>query len=175
MSGGAAVILVGGIVVGWGFVRLPGPYLVGADARWVDPQGTAAAGWARAQLGPGNRLAADRLNALLQGSYGRQRPVSAFVDNVGVGPLFLSPRIGQEEREIVRRGRIRYVVLDRRLDSGLPSAGIFVEAAEPDAFRHTRPVERAALAKFDGADGVGRLFDSGDIVIYDVAELARGP
>ncbi|HEX2513894.1 MAG TPA: hypothetical protein VH257_04260, partial [Chloroflexota bacterium] len=175
LSGALATLLfAGGVIVGWGpLARLPGPYLMGTDTRSIEAQGVAGAHTLLRLLGPGNRLAADRTNRLLLGSYGRQRPVSAFADWVGVAPLYFSSEVGPAEREILRRGRIRYVVVDRRLGSGLPPVGVFVELGEANTNRHTAPITPGALAKFDTVQGVGRIYDSGDIVVYDVEALQR--
>jgi hypothetical protein len=90
-----------------------------------------------------------------------------------VAPLYFSSEVGPAEREILRRGRIRYVVVDRRLSSGLPPVGVFVELGEANTNRHTTPVSPGALAKFDTVEGAGRIYDSGDIVVYDVEALRR--
>ena len=149
----ATLLFAGGVIVGWGpLARLPGPYLMGTDTRSIEAQGVAGAHTLLRLLGPGNRLAADRTNRLLLGSYGRQRPVSAFADWVGVAPTF-SSEVGPAEREILRRGRIRYVVVDRRLGSDLPPVGVFVELGEANTNRHTAPITPGALAKFDTVQG----------------------
>ena len=72
------VIFVGEIIVGSGpaWSRLPGPYLVSADNRSIDNQSLGAERWMLAALGPGNRVATDRANGLLLGSYGHQIPVA---------------------------------------------------------------------------------------------------
>jgi hypothetical protein len=170
----AAVIFVGGLIVGWApWARLPGPYLVAADSRSIEPQGVAAAAWAHSFLGPDNRIATDRVNRLIMGSYGGQRPVTNAFDGVYTPGLFFSPDIGPAETDIVRRGRIQYVVVDRRLSSGLPMVGVYFEQGEPDTYRHTTPMDSAALAKFDGLQRASRVFDSGDLAIYDVGTLSH--
>ena len=68
---------------------------------------------------------------------------------------------------------MRYVVVDRRLSAGLPSAGVYFERGEVLGNVHTAPIDPAALAKFDSLAGTSRLFDSGDIVIYDLGALAH--
>lgn len=171
-----AVIFVGGVIIGWPrWARLPGPYLVVADTRSIEPQGVAAAEWVRAFLGPDNRIAADRINGLLMVSYGEQRPVTASYDWVNVPAMFFSSELGAVEHAILQRGGIRYVIVDRRLSSGLPMAGVYFEFGEPNTFQHRTPIDLAALVKFDGLENVSRLFDSGDIVIYDVEVLVDGP
>jgi hypothetical protein len=168
----ASVLFVGGVIVGWApWLRLPGSYLVVADSRSIEPEGLAAAQWARDELGPGNRLVGDRINLLLMGSYGQQRPVTSVSDGLPVAQAFLSPELGAAEAAILRSGGVRFVVVDRRLSTGLPLLGVYVELGEPGTFEHATPLDPAVLAKFDGAPGVSRVFDSGDIVVYDVGSL----
>ncbi len=173
VAGWLGVLFLGGVIIGWApWGRLPGSYLVAADSRSIEPQGVDAAGWMLAQLGPGNRMAADRTNGLLMGSYGQQRIVSAFVDDVGVWPLYFSSTVGPFERATLHRGQIRYLVVDRRLATALPRVGVYIELGEQDAFQHIRPIPVASLTKFDRLAGASRLFDSGDIVIYDLGGVA---
>ena len=67
---------------------------------------------------------------------------------------------------------MRYLVVDRRLSTSLPAVGIYFERGETVRGARTRPIEPTLLAKFDRAAGVDRLFDSGDIQIYDVGRLS---
>jgi hypothetical protein len=173
--GALAIIFLGGVIVGnppWG--RLPGPYVVAADARSVEPQGITAAQWARATLGPDNRVLADRINGLLMASYGDQWPVTNSEGVYRAGPFF-SLELGPADRAVFQQGRVRYLVIDRRLTTALPLVGTYIEAGEPDSYQHTTPLDPAALAKFDSLANVSRLFDSGDIQIYDVQALAQTP
>ncbi|HJZ48192.1 MAG TPA: hypothetical protein VKE41_13530, partial [Roseiflexaceae bacterium] len=168
-----AIIFLGGVTVGWPppWARMPGPYLPAADTRSIEREGLSAAEWTRAFLGPDNRLIADRTNRLLMGAYGEQRPVTGYADKVKVSQVFLAPKLGPAERQILRAGRVRYVVVDRRLSAALPSAGVYFERGETSGESYTTPIDPAVLAKFDALAGVNRLFDSGDIVIYDIAGL----
>ncbi|MBA2556915.1 MAG: hypothetical protein H0V12_06155 [Chloroflexi bacterium] len=172
----ATAIFLGGVIVGWPtWGRLPGPYLVGGDTRAVENQGIEVAEWAREHLGPGNRFVSDRTNRLLLGTYGQQRPVTGYGDLIDTKALIFRSTIGETERGIVRNGRVRYLLIDRRLSEGLPAAGIYVERGElRDIGRHTEPLELSRLAKYDSMEGVDRIFDSGDIQIYDVRSLAGG-
>lgn len=172
----ATIIFLGGVVIGWApWARLPGPYLVVADPRSIERQSLTAAEWARDYLGPGNRIATDRTNRQRMGSYGEQHPVTAYGDRVEVSEVFFSLEVGPEEHDILKRGRVRYLVVDHRLSSGLPMVGVYFEQGEPDSFRHTTPLNPAALTKFDGLKNVNRLFDGGDVVIYDVGVLSGVP
>jgi hypothetical protein len=171
----ASIIFLGGMIGGWPPKwRLPGPYLVAAATRSVEPQGIAAALWARVWLGPDNRIATDSVNYMLMGSYGEQYYVSTLNGGVDTSWVFYAPAIGPGEIDILRRGRISYLVVDRRLTSAPPMLPPYA-GGDPRGKDYTRPVPAAALAKFDQTPGVSRVFDSGDIVIYDVRGLTGGP
>lgn len=170
-------VFVGQIVVGAGpiWARVPGPYLVSANSRSIEAESLAAATWARDYLGTDNRFAADRINRLLLGAQGGQHPVTHLNDGVEVSPLFVSVGYGVVQESIVREGRVRYVLIDRRLSNGLPRSGVYFEANEVEANRHTTPIVPAALAKFDRLANVRLLYDSGAIQIYELEEGVREP
>src|SRR4029078_6319323 len=94
-----------------------------ATSRSIEREGLAAAEWTRALLGPDNRLIADRTNRLLMGAYGEQRPVTGYADKVQVSQIFFAPQLGSAERQILRAGRVRYLVVDPRPRQPLLSAG----------------------------------------------------
>ncbi len=169
----AFVIVIGGFVVAsppW--ARIPGPYLVAADPRSVEPQGIAAAEWARQHLGADNRIMTDRTNRLLLATYGDQRPISAAGDRIDVKAVYFARTLGEAEIRILRGTGVRYVLIDRRLSQSLPYVGVYVERGEVlTSGPHRVPIDPAALAKFDDQPGVSRIFDSGDIQIYDVRGL----
>jgi hypothetical protein len=89
--------------------------------------------------------------------------------------VFFPRTFGPTELGLLRSGRVRYVVIDHRMATQLPVVGIYYEMGEPDTYRHIVPMDPVALSKFDGVDGVHRVFDSGDIVIYDVGALTDAP
>jgi hypothetical protein len=163
-----AVVFIGGVVVGLApWLRLPGPYLVAADARSIDAEGVAAAQWALRELGPDNRIVADRTNRLLMTLYGDQRPVTLYGDGVNTAALVLDPNVGDYERSLIARGRVRYLVVDRRLGLATPTLTYYFESGEPDEGHHLVPVSGVALQKFDSVPNASRVFDSGNIVVYE--------
>ncbi len=170
------VMLVGGVIVGlpgWG--RLPGPYLVSADGRSIEAEGITAATWTRAVLGPGNVLVADRVNRILMSTYGQQELVTTYETRLPVRRLYLAREIGPTQRQIVAQGNIRYLVVDRRLSTGLPVVGHYFDRGERAILgSRPRPLDPQILAKFDLEPEVDRIFDSGNIQLYDVAALGRG-
>ena len=172
----ATIIFLGGVIAAWpSWARLPGPYLAAADTRSIEPQGVAAAEWARDYPEPDSLIAADRINRLLMGSYGGQRPVAGSSNRMSVVQLYFSSEMGPAEQGIIQRVGIRYILVDRRLSRLLPKLGYYFETAEPAAYQRTTAMDPAALAKFDGVEDVSRVFDSGDIQIYDVGALGGGP
>jgi hypothetical protein len=171
----AVVVFVGGVVVGtprWS--RLPGPYLPSADTRSIGPEGIDAANWARAELGPGNRIVADRVDRILMGAYGGQTPVTNYVDEIQTFTVFYSPTFRAADLATLKAGRIDFLVIDRRLAGVEPLTHFFFENGEPLRVEH-RPVllTLAGLTKFGQVPGVSTVFDSGNIVVYDVRELTR--
>jgi hypothetical protein len=170
----AAVLLYGGIALGnpyW--ARLPRPYLVSGDPRSVEPKGVSAATWANEFLGPGRRIGADRINRLLMMTYGRQWPVARAGDDVDPTPVFFDQRFTLSDRRLLRRGRLDYLVVDYRLTRSLPWLGAYYDDSEPGGLRHKQPIPPAAFAKFDRTAGLSRVFDNGDIAIFDVTEVTR--
>src|SRR5581483_7122888 len=67
-----AVVFIGSIILGNGSTSsiLPGPYLVSADERSIEPEGIQSALWANSYLGPNHRMTTERINQLLMGAYG---------------------------------------------------------------------------------------------------------
>lgn len=172
----ATVIFMGGIIAGWPpWARLPGPYLVAADTRSIDLEGLALAQWVQDYLGPDNRMVADRTNAMLIGSYGEQRIVNGVNDGLNPGSLFFAEEIDADELAIIQQRKIRYLVIDRRLSSSLPMLGIYVEVGEPNTYQHKAPIDKASLEKFDDLIDVDRIFESNNIVIYDLKALSNEP
>lgn len=166
------VLFAGGVVSGdppQG--RLPGPYHVAAEQRSIEAEGVDTALWALRELDQNSRLIADRTNAKLLASIGGQYPVTAANSRLGTAFVMFAPIIGRSELDTIQRGAIRYVVVDLRLASDVPIYKYYFESAEPDAGQHTTPIPLASLQKFDGLPGVSRIYDSGDIIIYDVSRL----
>jgi hypothetical protein len=159
----AGVTFVGGITSGWPpfWERLPGPYAVAAFERSVEPEGIAAARWTLAHLGRGNRFAADFTNYTLLGTYGGQDVVRDVAD------VYYSPTFGPAQVAELADAGVEYLLVDLRLSSQLPAGGSYFPV-DPQQGRHAAPIPRQRLTKFDAVPGIDRIYDSGDIVIYDV-------
>jgi hypothetical protein len=171
-----AVVFLGGVILdsGPGWEILPGPYKVVADERSVEPEGIQAGIWSLSYLGPDNRVGTDRINQILMNTFGDQNVVTSQADHVVISPVFFSSQFDSEDVAILQSGRVRYLVVDLRLSTSLPLQGFYFESDEPDAFHLTSPINRAALTKFNTILQINRLFDSGNIVIYDVGAIGDG-
>jgi hypothetical protein len=165
------VLFGGGVVLGsaW-WSRLPGPFLVGADSRSISPQGDAVADWMLARLGPDQRVAADRANRLLLGSQGLQRVVFDARDPVGLLPLYADATLDDAATAVLQGQQIRYVLVDRRLSTALPIVGLYYDQEELRNPWKT-PIAAAALGKFDQDGRVDRIYDSGDLQLYDTLAI----
>jgi len=174
LTGVMTFVFLGGIILAAGsnFALLPGPYEAVADARSVEPEGIQAAQWAALHLKDGGLVATDRTNQILMGTYGNQQIATSITTKIDLSSVFLSERFGPKELALLRTVHIHYLVVDLRLSQSLPLLGFYYEQTEENAFHHTTPVSITALAKFHYLPNVARVFDSGDIVIYDMEYLS---
>jgi hypothetical protein len=170
-----SVVFLGGVVLGAGpaWTNAPGPYVVTADGRSVEREGIQAASWFLPHLGPANRIGTDRIDRLLLLSYGDQRIITGLNDKIDIAPVFYSSSLGSKELAILREAKIRYIVVDQRLSTSLPLLGFYFEEGEASSFQLRHPISKASLTKFNAIPQVKRVFDSGNIVVYDVEALAE--
>jgi hypothetical protein len=166
---GAAVLvavlslILDGLANGWPpyWERLPGPHQVAGVDRSVGPMEIAAARWALAALGPGNRFATDFGSYSVLGSYGDQNPLR------DIAYLYTSPTFTQVDLLQAQAQALRYVWIDQRLSQSLPAYGEYFPV-DPNAGKYKHPLPAADLDKFNHVPGVDRIYDSGDIVIYEL-------
>ena len=170
-----SVMLLGNTLleVGRAYSGLPGPYAVIADGRSIEPIGIQAAEWSLSHLGPDNRVATDRINQTLFGTFGNQHIVTETEINMGLASVFYSSHLDHEAVAILRNAGIRYLVVDLRLSTSLPVMGFYFEPDEPGAFHLTHPISREALTKFSAVPQINEVFDDGSIVIYDVGAFTN--
>ena len=172
MSAAALVVVLmlmfNGLANGWPpyWERLPGAYQVAGSERSVEPEVVTAAGWTLAELGAGHRFATDIGSYPVLGSYGDQNPVR------DVAYLYSSPRYTEADASRSSQQALRYVWVDRRLSTSLPASGQYFPV-DPGAGTYKRPLSPADLGKFNHVPGVDRVYDSGNIVIYELPGPGR--
>jgi len=169
------VVFLGGVILqsGPALSLLPGPYMVSADNRSIEPEGIQAAIWSPSYLGPDNRIATDRINRLLMSTYGDQRAVTNLQDKVDTSPVFYASSLGPNEVSLLRLAKVRYVIVDLRLSTSPPLEGVYFEDGEPGSYHRTTSIPLSVLTKFSSIKRINRVFDSGNIVIYDVGRLTN--
>ncbi len=65
-----------------------------------------------------------------------------------------------------------FVETDSRLTKSLPPAGTYFPG---ETTFDTKTIAPAALSKYNHIDGVSRIYDDGDIVIYDLVNWGYVP
>lgn len=172
-----SVIFLGDVMIASGpfYSSLPGPYEVVADGRSVEPEGIQAAIWMLDYLGPDNRVATDRINQMLMNTYGDQYVVTSLYNHIDVSPIFYATQLGPAEQTLIQQAKIHYLVVDLRLSTGLPVEGVYFEVDQNYVAQLKKPLPKASLTKFNTIPQMNRLFDSGDIVIYDTGVFGNAP
>ena len=166
----ALTFLFNGLVNGWPpfWERLPGPHQVAGFEQSVGPEEIAASRWALGALGAGNRFATDLGNYPVLGSYGDQNPLR------DVAYLYTSPSYTRSDELRARAQAVRYALVDWRLARSLPADGKYFPV-DPNAGKYTHPLPIHDLTKFGRIPGVSRVYDSGNIVIYDLRGAGHAP
>jgi hypothetical protein len=168
----ACILFVGGAISGWPpWGRQPGSYMVSADTRSIEPEGIQAAKWVGQHLPAESRMTADRINTLLMSVYGHQRTITHLADDLYLASVFFTTHFGPTEVRLIKEGRARYLVADLRLNEQLPMVGVYFEGGEPRASDSLVTMDLKGLTKFDYVDKISRLYDGGDIRIYDLGAL----
>jgi hypothetical protein len=165
---GVLTLQFDGLANGWPpyWERLPGPYQVAGFERSMGPEDITAARWMLLQLGPGNRVAADIGAYPALSSYGYQDPLQ------DVGYLYTSREYTLPQERRAEAQAVRYVLVDWRLSQSLPASGSYF----PDgSYTGPDPLPMADLTKFDHLPGAARIYDSGNIVIYDLGGARYAP
>jgi hypothetical protein len=149
-----------GLANGWPpyWERLPGPHQVAGVERSTGPEEIAMAQWTLSKLGRGNKFATDIGNYPSLAGYGYQDPLQ------NVAYLFQSPTLTpaivlqQEEQQV------QYVLADNRLAESLPAEGSYFPGQTTTTNQELPLID---LTKFNSS-GIPRIFDDGNIVIYDL-------
>ena len=167
------VAFLGNVVLGAGPAsgQLPGPYQISADPRSMDADNLAAAGWLATGVPHDSTVYGDRTSGGLAAAYGHQRTVLHVSTGLDLSRLLLAPTFGAADRALIERSRLAYVIVDRRLSTGLPHQEFYIESGEFGGDDRTGPVTSGALAKLGSVPGVQRVYDNGTLAVYDVRSL----
>jgi len=121
--------------------------------------------------GKDHRIATSKVGAKLLSAYGEQTTFTGAAH--GIKDMLFSSAVGPSEIEIIQKARIEYIASERRLISWDHMIGLFFLNQKSSPGYEMDEVE--SFEKFDGLQGVNRIMDSGDIVIYDVRNYLKLP
>ncbi|MBI4944223.1 MAG: hypothetical protein HY830_26070, partial [Actinobacteria bacterium] len=142
-----AVVLVGtGAVENNATQRFPGPYVLGSEGRVQTPELVAAARWAGAldagRGGPG-AVGGDYYSTGYLSNVGNLSPVQDFP----VWDLFFyDAPVPATTIERLPRSGLGLLAIDRRISTGRPATGFYIDASEPPT---TAPVPVTALDRLE--------------------------
>jgi hypothetical protein len=145
-----------GLANGW--ERLPGPHQVAGVERSTGPEEIAMADWTLTKLGRGNKFATDSGNYPSLAGYGYQNPLQ------NVAYLFDSPTLTPAIVLQFDQQGVQYVLADNRLTQALPASGAYFPG---ETGTDSQKLPLTDLTKFNSR-GIPRVFDDGNIVIYQV-------
>jgi hypothetical protein len=171
---GTTFIFLGGTLLGsagdWG--RLPGSYLVSAEARSQDPETLAAVRWAGDHIPAGSTIVADRIpGALLEGQ-ARLWPLGEPIGNLQPAYLYFSPTWDYQDSVIVKGLHIDYLYVDARLTESLPYDGFYISQGETPT---SERITKGMLAKFAKVKGLTVAYQHGPVTIYNTYGLGVVP
>jgi len=171
----ALVVLLGGITSGMApWERMPGAYIPSADPRSVELEGTITAQWALKYLGPDNRMAADRTNSALMGSVGSQEVLYADNRTERTYFIFFGASFDPYPRSIVTSGQIHYLMIDHRFLTDPSLLGFYYESGEPH-LPGVPTLDPVGYAKLDTVPLLSRIYDEGNLVMFDSGRLLHDP
>ncbi|MGN6472021.1 MAG: hypothetical protein ACTHK4_00020 [Mycobacteriales bacterium] len=166
---GVAVVVTGIIAAGAvvsatppSWERLPGTFHVAADESGVDSRVTAAAAYAGKSFFPYASVACDRILCSVVGGDTEATPNSEST------PMFYGDDVLRHA--VIGRLDLDYVMVDDRLARQRPATGLYF-AGEGGTGTHPRPFPAERLAAFATDPAFGRVYDNGDIQVYDVTAV----
>jgi hypothetical protein len=163
------VVIVGGAAQGWpGAFRLSQPVRVEVGDATITTQSLGAAEWAARHLPADAIYAADEISGRRLAIHGARFVLAGRA--AGIPSLLSETRMNDWTKSIVLRAKVDYVVVDQRKYSADVTAGFyFPTTAHPDGGFGTYPA--GVRRKFSRLPRSRRIYDSGDVVIYDVRGL----
>jgi len=171
-AGLATVVFVGNVTVGTRFFeRLPEEAKPHGYERSLQPDVIAASTWALHNLGPNQMFSANFIDSWALATYGEQdlaNPPLAW-------PIFFAESVNSDVVQRIKKLRLRYVLVNWRMTSGLPkSPDMYIDAVEPEAGHYVHKFPARALQKFSSNPCIGLVYDAGPIQIYDLSQIENG-
>jgi hypothetical protein len=164
------IVFMGGVISGWPpQLRLSQPFEVAIGQQVIEPQSMAIGRWMLSNLGPGNRVAADESSGRLMLGYADQFAYAGKENNIN--DLIQTPQLADWHLKIIQNLHIRYIVVDRRRISWDNMAGYYFDQTGNNPIPASDLFDPEMYEKFDKLKDVQRIYDSGNIAVYDVKVL----
>jgi hypothetical protein len=168
--GSLAVIFIGGVIAGWSpTLRLGRSLQVAVGDVTIKPQGFAAADWMKGVLGPDHPVATDQSNARLLLAYGQQSPLTGGYPDIK--DLLGMAEFPDWQVTLMQDNDIRYLVVDRRSISGNNMEGYYFDETGGGPIAPADLLDPEVSGKFDRLQNISRIYDSGNLVIYDAKAI----
>jgi len=167
-------VFIGGCVTDEPHVlHMPGPYIAGANDRSIEPESINAALWSKSVLGSGRVVATDWSNGLLLSALARESVVQPTYGGIDPSFIFLTPKWSKGLEKYVRRGHVQYALVDTRFNRFTPY-GLSYEGYAPALQQYNGgPIPVSVFRKFSQKRSIDRVFDSGNLQVYDVSRVGR--
>ena len=166
------IVFAGGVIAGWpGQQLLAKPYVVEAHGHTIQPEGEAAAAFVRDELPPGV-FGTDEANGRLVLARAQRYVLAGR--HPFIRDIVTKPEYDPWQLQALHDYQMKYVVVDRRLTSWDNMLGYFFAPAPQGSDRTAEWLAPEQYLKYDKEPAADRLFDSGNIVIYDIGALNHG-
>jgi hypothetical protein len=167
----AVILFMGGLISGWPpALRLSQPLVAAVDGTTVQPQGLEASNWLLTNYGPDNRIIAPTADALAMLAYGRQEALTGKI--YSIQELLTQNHALSWQTKILQSIQSRFLLMDRRQISWDGMLGLYYSTNTSPPLTAEKYFPSDIFNMFDRSDQIPRIFDSGDIVIYDVGALS---
>jgi hypothetical protein len=164
LAAALGVVLTGGVISGWPWdAQLAQPLRASAEGREIVSEPLALGNWVKERL-PTGRFAAPSADARLILDPGGAEAVAGT--NPPVQDILAAPAFSGWELPLLREQRLRYVVADRREVSEDAVRGYYFRVPGRN---DTQLRPKATGYKFAKLPA-GRVYDSGSIAVYDLAD-----
>lgn len=163
-----AIMLEGGMIAGWNsdIILAQTLNVSASNGATIRPQGYAVADWAKSVLGPHRNFAADASDARLLDTYADENAIAGGKPDVQA--VIRDPLLEDWHIRLLGQYKIPYLVVNNRVISEDAISGyFFLTATSPPSWHQL--FGKRSVEKFDRLPAASRLFDSGNIVVYDVS------
>lgn len=163
-------IFAGGVMAGrQPQLRLAQPFVVDVGETVIETQGVSAARWMREKVGTNHQIISDEVNGRLMLAYAEQ---NGYVGRFPyVRDILRTPNLTASQIGVMQEWDLEYAVVDRREAAWDNSSGYFFDPVDAQGNTMAEWSNPLVYEKFDRQPLVSRIMDTGEVVIYDMANM----